>query len=249
MKKLLLLFAVVLGTVACEKYDDTELVNRIDSLEMENIKLQAALDAIQLIPGPQGIQGEQGIQGIAGIDGEDGINGTNGIDGTSITITSFEYTDTGVIIFFSDGTEIFIANGQDGADGQDGEDGMDGQDGADGQDGQDGMDGADASTGDTDLDEDGTDNDVVVITGTLGPNATITSAFVGYDVSISIPINSSGYELDNNTPLVVEIDGVEIDGVIASSNGNLLVAKVELTQAIVDVYAAGKTATFTIQLV
>ena len=62
-------------------------------------------------------------------------------------IVATEATEEGIVLIFSDGSQVTIRNGKDGANGKDGEDGEDGKDGANGKDGKDGEDGKDGKDG------------------------------------------------------------------------------------------------------
>lgn len=62
-------------------------------------------------------------------------------------IVATEATEEGIVLTFSDGSQVTIRNGKDGANGKDGEDGEDGKDGANGKDGKDGEDGKDGKDG------------------------------------------------------------------------------------------------------
>ncbi len=64
-------------------------------------------------------------------------------------IVATETTDEGVILTFSDGSQVTIRHGEDGADGKDGKDGVDGENGKDGVDGKDGADGENGKDGDS----------------------------------------------------------------------------------------------------
>ena len=67
-----------------------------------------------------------------------------------VLVESVTEIEGGYIVKFSDGSEIILYHGKDGADGKDGvdgEDGADGKDGVDGKDGADGKDGVDGKDG------------------------------------------------------------------------------------------------------
>lgn len=57
--------------------------NVIATSAVTQAQLQAAIAAIQLLPGPQGAQGPAGINGTNGTNGTNGLNGTNGVNGST----------------------------------------------------------------------------------------------------------------------------------------------------------------------
>ena len=78
-------------------------------------------------------------------------------------IVATQTTDEGVVLTFSDGSQVTIRNGKDGADGADGADGKDGADGQDGKDGADGQDGKDGADGDSMFESvEETDTEVII---------------------------------------------------------------------------------------
>ena len=75
-------------------------------------------------------------------------------------IISTEETADGVVLTFSDGTQVTIRNGANGKDGADGKDGVDGADGTNGKDGADGKDGKDGDSLFESVEE--TDDEVII---------------------------------------------------------------------------------------
>ena len=154
MKKLLMLFAVILMTLSCS-------IDRMDSVLIGQNGLTTLVSVTTLQPGDICEAGgaeilfgvdlnENGVldldevsssvslcNGVDGTDGIDGIDGIDGQDGVSSTIRT-EEVEGGYNIYITVGdiTEvIFIKNGEDGTNGLDGVDGLNGQDGVDGEDG------------------------------------------------------------------------------------------------------------------
>lgn len=87
--------------------------------------------------------GTNGTNGSDGQDGQDGSDGSDGEDGQDGSSCSAIQMSNGVLVSCSNGTQGFVANGQDGQDGEDGEDGEDGQDGTNGTNGTNGQNGSD----------------------------------------------------------------------------------------------------------
>lgn len=94
-------------------------------------ELDAAIEAIELTPGPQGIQGPQGEQGIQGVKGDTGDTGAQGIQGVK-----GDTGDTG-------------AQGIQGIQGVKGDTGDTGPQGIKGDTGDQGIQGVKGDTGDT----------------------------------------------------------------------------------------------------
>lgn len=120
MKKIrqALLLCIAIGFVACTDLD--EVNGRLDDLEQRVSDIESAVEALQ--------------RAYA--------------DGKIITTVDAVTEGTGGWnVEFSDGSNIVLYNGADGADGTDGKDGQDGKDGADGEDGKDGADGQDGVDG------------------------------------------------------------------------------------------------------
>ncbi len=184
MKRFFLLATFVCAALftACEGYDDSELVNRLDNFENRLKKLEELcsqmntnISSLQTIV--NAIQKNDQISAIApinkdgkeigytivftsgksitiyhGTDGKDGQNGQNGQDGHTPIIGVKQDTD-GNYYWTLDGEWLTDANGNKiKANGTDGKDGADGADGENGADGKDGEDGTDGKDG-----ENGTD--------------------------------------------------------------------------------------------
>lgn len=112
----LLLFLIIIP-VSCEKFDDTELWEELNSLERRITAVENQLKLVNnnlasLRELTETLQNRRYVTGVTEVVG-------------------------GYILTFSDGSKITIEDGKDGADGKDGKDGVDGVDGKDGADGSD----------------------------------------------------------------------------------------------------------------
>lgn len=122
MKKLFLMIPlIVLAMTGCNnEYDDTEIWNKLNSLDSRVTTLEQSLTGMNSSI-------EQMRKLISQLDAKMRDN---------VSITSVTQTTNGYEITFSDGTTMTLRNGIDGQDGKDGKDGKDGQNGKDGKDGQ-----------------------------------------------------------------------------------------------------------------
>ncbi len=101
MKHLFYLLLAGVGLLAggCSQYDDTDLVNRMDGLEDRLTKLEETIDALN-----QDIKGVQTM-----IDALE----------KNVYVARIEQTEDGYTVYFTDGKQITISNGRDGAQGAD----------------------------------------------------------------------------------------------------------------------------------
>lgn len=126
IKRLLVIFSVCSLIVACDKYDDTELRNKIDNIEsrveaLESLcsRLNSDIASMRLV--------------LEALENKDYVTNVTPVVEAGKTI--------GYTIQFSKSGAVTIYNGKDGADGKDGQNGTDGKDGQDGKDGENGHDG------------------------------------------------------------------------------------------------------------
>lgn len=125
MKRLFTLTVAIVAMVvaSCNRYDDTEIWERINDHEQRIAKLEEVckqlntnVDALHTL--------------IEALQGNDYI--------TSVTPVFKEGVTVGYTITFTKSEPITIYHGEDGADGKDGKDGENGKDGTNGRDGEDG---------------------------------------------------------------------------------------------------------------
>lgn len=126
IKHLLISLSLCSIIVACDKYDDTELRNRIDNIEsrveaLETLcsRLNSDIASMKLV--------------LEALENKDYVTNVTPVIEAGKTI--------GYTIQFSKSGSVTIYNGKDGADGKDGKDGQNGADGKDGKDGVNGQDG------------------------------------------------------------------------------------------------------------
>ena len=174
--------ATLLAVTGCS-YDDDAIWQKIDEMQTEIDQNRSDIETLTALM--------------------DALN-----EGKVIVAT--ETTDEGVVLTFSDGSEVVIRNGRNGADGKDGEDGADGKDGKDGADGADGKDGKDGDSMFESVEETDTE---VIITLTDGrvirlPKATEDSGDEGEAVEIRTLTFEDGDALF--TPYTLDYAGVEI---------------------------------------
>lgn len=112
---------------SCTKYDDSNVLNRLDKLEDRVTALETLTGDINA-----NIASLQAL--VKALQGD-------------ITINTVSQTKDGYTITFSDGQTCTIKNGEQGADGKDGANGQDGKDGKDGKDGVNGQDGTNGTNG------------------------------------------------------------------------------------------------------
>ena len=124
VKHLLISLSLCSIIVACDKYDDTELRNRIDNIEsrveaLETLcsRLNSDIASMKLV--------------LEALENKDYVTNVTPVIEAGKTI--------GYTIQFSKSGSVTIYNGKDGADGKDGQNGADGMDGKDGVNGQDGI--------------------------------------------------------------------------------------------------------------
>lgn len=123
-KIILLILSLCTAFSACQKFDDTDIWNSINSLDkrveaLEKLcrEMNTNIDALQSL--------------VKALENQDYITNVSPINENGKVI--------GYTISFAKGDPITIYHGQDGKDGQNGTDGKDGADGQDGKDGQDGQ--------------------------------------------------------------------------------------------------------------
>lgn len=110
--------SILMFLVACEKYDDTALLARIDKAEADIKELQALVSQINTT-----------ISGLATT--VDALQKQDRI----VSVTKLD-DGSGYVVEFSQSGKITIYNGKNGIDGKDGQDGTNGTNGSNGQDGQ-----------------------------------------------------------------------------------------------------------------
>ena len=175
MKRFLLFaFAAVIMAAGCKKYDDTDLQNRVGSLEnrvakLEELCKQLNSDISSLRTIVTALQNNDYVTGVIPVvkngetvgytitfsksspitiyHGENGKDGADGKDGYTPQIGVRQDAD-GIWYWTLDGEWLTDGSGNKiKAEGRDGKDGANGKDGADGNDGQNGKDGANGSDG------------------------------------------------------------------------------------------------------
>ena len=120
MKHILLMTAVLLSIWGCNRYDDTDLWDKVDSLEERIARLEKLCNEMNT-----NISALENI--VTALQNNDYVT-----DVTSIIESGKEI---GFTITFSKSGRVVIYHGENGADGEAGEPGQDGADGADGKDG------------------------------------------------------------------------------------------------------------------
>lgn len=152
--------------------------NPIDAVTQA--ELDAAIEGVELTPGPPGDDGAPGAPGTDGLDGLDGLGWTGGSYNPATGVVTFTSDDG---LGFSTG-DLRGADGVDGAQGSPGADGAEGPQGPPGEAGADGADGAQGPAGADATAADIADGDLTIaktaglqtaLDGKVGGNGTITS--------------------------------------------------------------------------
>lgn len=118
MKKYFALFAAIAFFAACEKYDDSALVARMDKAEADIKELQTLVSQLNST-----------LTGLA--------TTVDALKAQDRIVSVTELADkSGWVVEFSQTGKITIYNGKNGIDGKDGQDGTNGTDGTNGQDGK-----------------------------------------------------------------------------------------------------------------
>lgn len=118
MKKYFALFAAIAFFAACEKYDDSALVARMDKAEADIKELQTLVSQLNST-----------LTGLA--------TTVDALKAQDRIVSVTELADkSGWVVEFSQTGKITIYNGKNGIDGKDGKDGTNGTDGTNGQDGK-----------------------------------------------------------------------------------------------------------------